>query len=984
MKKVLIGILILIPILILLVVALVTNMLQLQAWIAVEDMLVTDRANGKAVNALQLYLDVRDGTVFNFKDFVKVVVLPEKANQYTVEWEITNVECTDDDYQQEYEDYLDDPVGTPVHPAAMLVDGEGREAQINASGDFKINAYCNFNVTVRAETVTRNFAVNIVGNTVHSVSLVDLDGGTDGRLVVGESKRLSASYVPVDSIITRLDYSSSDPDCVSVDENGVLTALSAGVATISVSADKYQEDGTVTSNNYTVTVDPAASKYGNFVNLPAVAGGKYALDLLGISASDIDVDACVGCTIGDGITVNGETATVAMKDGKRLEITICDAADIQILHGDIFDWKDGEGNYVLGVDERGLKLSAAFVSSIAEGQPQGVVWSTSDESVATVGEDGMVKGVSNGTATITATCGGKTGSVTLNVQKKETYLRLKTSNEALEVGLARQTVFAAERYKFQTNAEGGERYREKEPNSALILLQGEPEDGTAEDIAAFYARYDFLIEEGGDYAHFDSDVPNKIVFDPAALEGKGMVQIKVVATAKYPRFETNRRHTTDRVTLNAVYGVEASTFEQAVRAGEDQKEYACREDNVIPAEILDEFHAPNGGTYYVRMQQRTRRTYALTLSANMRPADGVKLSYKSDVGQCVKLYGDLYGNGHMIYATPEQSDCDSSYLVHASMSGILISNVQLRHEEVEIEKLDAKTFEHDYCLVVEDEGGQSTRITDVRAEYCIFENSRGGVTLRNADLEMDGCVVRNISSSGVYSHARIIDGEYIDFSHLNINNTVFSSVISISISFVFQGFSVNHDNNMGLFSSITPAGSTATDAEISASRAESVAWVEQNLVPKGYVHRINQTGFLDIYNWQDASKANLIDTGDQTTNQLISAFAGPMIQMHPAFRQGVYHYKSLDYFHMGFITAGIWFPLLNEPVFTQVTLEDDRFFCLYSRDLDLDAEVGEGYLALQILHRTELYLYSYKNTSSITPGSTYVMNSQFVSHLHEK
>ena len=79
MKKVLIGILILIPIFILLVVALVSNLIQLQAWIAVEDLSVTYKNSANEVTILQLYLDVRDDTVFHMTDWVDVTVTPDQA-----------------------------------------------------------------------------------------------------------------------------------------------------------------------------------------------------------------------------------------------------------------------------------------------------------------------------------------------------------------------------------------------------------------------------------------------------------------------------------------------------------------------------------------------------------------------------------------------------------------------------------------------------------------------------------------------------------------------------------------------------------------------------------------------------------------------------------------------------------------------------------------------------------------------------------------
>ena len=123
MKKVLIGILILIPIIILLVVALVTNLLQLQVWIAVEDMAVTLKDTETEANELKLYIDVGDNAEYDLHDWVNVEVFPEKANNYTIEWSISNLIYSDEDYQKQYEDYLENPVGVPVHPAATMIDG---------------------------------------------------------------------------------------------------------------------------------------------------------------------------------------------------------------------------------------------------------------------------------------------------------------------------------------------------------------------------------------------------------------------------------------------------------------------------------------------------------------------------------------------------------------------------------------------------------------------------------------------------------------------------------------------------------------------------------------------------------------------------------------------------------------------------------------------------------------------------------------------
>lgn len=61
-------------------------------------------------------------------------------------------------------------------------------------------------------------------------------------------------------------------------------------------------------------------------------------------------------------------------------------------------------------------LSATVSPDTAKQQ---VTWSTSDEGIATVGSDGKVTAVGAGTATITASAGGKQGNATVSVTEPE-------------------------------------------------------------------------------------------------------------------------------------------------------------------------------------------------------------------------------------------------------------------------------------------------------------------------------------------------------------------------------------------------------------------------------------------------------------------------------------------------------------------------------------------------------------------------------------
>lgn len=968
MKKVLIGILILIPIIILLVVALVTNMLQLQAWIAVTDMTVTIKGTDVAASNLELYLNVNTGEEFDLDDWVDVAVFPYKANRYTVEWEFKNLTCTDADYEQQ----------NPTRPAATLVDSAGRDADGNTSGKFKVYAYCNFYVTVRAEAVKHDFFVNIKGDTVYSVSLTDLDGNDEGELTVGESARLCASYVPIDSIITKVQYESDDAGVISVDKNGVITAVGAGSTYVTATADKYDGTGTVTSNRYEVTVKAGASKYGDKVTLERTQDGKYSFEQLGIKAQDVDPGE--NYTVqDDGIVINGEGAMIALKGGKSLDVTLCNENDIVIENAALYAQ---EGGYVLGVGEAGgLALGVKFASALKQTAPQSVTWRSENAAVATVTEQGVVTGVSDGVATITATVGEKTASITLNVQTKVTLLRLKTSNESLEAGLARETVFASYKYVYKTDAEGGSNKFAKEANGFEISIHGEPENATPEELAAFYARYKIEVAEGGEYAHIDEQNPRKVVFNADAMEGKGKVDIKVKASAKYPRFEANQSHTTDYVTLHAVYGVEVNTFEQAIRAGDDQKEYVLQDGNVIERRTADTVTAPDGQEYIVEESQRANKYMAMTLGTSIRVPEDKKVQYhwqgNSDArGVCVTLYGNLYGNGYTISAKPEQVDGWDSYLVHVAISDVTISNVILRHQDIDVEKLDSTTYKNSRCIILEAMFGG--RLNDERVEYTVFENAKGGIDALDCDLTIDGSVFRNLSSIGIYSVARV-SGQNLTFTHINMNNTVFTSLIGIAMNFSWERYGLSAAGQ-GRFTSKSGADGVQ----------ESYKWIEEVLTPKGYVSSLNQTGFLDIYNWQDSSDATLIDTTDPKMNRLIGTMVGPVLTYHPEFQPGVYHGKNgeldVDYFHLGFMESGISFSdILNEHTFTKITMEDNRFFSIRTSTLrydypGLNPTVRDT--VRSVLNLIEVTLYSYRNDVDITPDSFPDFNNQFINHLH--
>ena len=104
MKKVMIGILILIPIIIVFIVAMVSAIVSTQAWISVEDLKLQIKGTENEAETVTYSLDELGSGIVNLYDKIDVVVLPEKANKYVIEWQIVgDITYTDQDYTAKYD-----------------------------------------------------------------------------------------------------------------------------------------------------------------------------------------------------------------------------------------------------------------------------------------------------------------------------------------------------------------------------------------------------------------------------------------------------------------------------------------------------------------------------------------------------------------------------------------------------------------------------------------------------------------------------------------------------------------------------------------------------------------------------------------------------------------------------------------------------------------------------------------------------------------
>ena len=975
MKKVMIGILILIPIIILLVVAMVSSIVSAQAHIAVENIELKYKDSDNTIYELPLNIENVANKVVNLNDYLDVVVFPQKANNYTIEWKISDdIMYTDSEYEKKYNQYVNNPSSSAkVWPAATFVDENGNETSSNTSGKMVIASFCTFTVQVVAENISKTLSVNVMGYDVNRVEVRAQSG--DGKLSIGESVRFVPSYTPIDSIVNDSEWTSSDSQVAIVDQNGVVTGVGEGKAVISHGASVFSTGAKVYGTcEVEVSANGASVRYGNRV---VTSKSILTLSELGISGEAVAVS---GCTIENGevrITANKAVLSV---NGKNFEIEKCGADEIAINNKEFYEYSDD--GYVLAVGEHTLKLSAIWADMTNETVLTNVSWKSNNESVATVNEKGEVKGVSSGLATITATANGKSVSVTINVQNKLASVQLRTSQASLAVGLARETVFASQRFLNPTSVRSDDT---KIANSTHIVVQGEPENATYEELDLFYSAFNFEVVEGGEYAHFDETVRNKLVFsdDGKALEGKGKQSIKVRVSAKYPKYEGMSKFTTQEVTINAIFGVMVSSVAEIEVASKNQRAYAEAEDNILPSQIRHEFTNDYDSSFYcVRTNPSSKSTYAICLEGNVAYTIAEQGEHLVGPEDRLNFYGDVYGNNFMLSTETNQLD-ENTKIMRISWSNVTMSNLILRAnsfpddspaddaDENALKKAeDTKDFTGILGIVGSHVNWNTYRLENVRLEYCIFENAKQAIDVNNSDATFDGCIIRNLKFIGLNTHCRISsEGEvsYPYYSHINLNNIVFSNTLgSVAV--------VNYEN--------FTTTKLATDYRFAATAEANDKWFMDNFYANGINFVLNQTGFIDAYNWQPVSSATLIDAGDYT--ELVAQASDTVMRTNSFFEpRRIIDSNDACWIHIAFITVGVTNNLSVEKLYSQITTQDKRLSYINTSDMQVESTNPVYKLGEQVLKKVSAGIWGYDNKQNIQPTTTYQVNDALIERLHK-
>ena len=257
----------------------------------------------------------------------------------------------------------------------------------------------------------------------HGLQVVLLDG-TDPVTVsvelpeeinvpTGHVRQIPAVIFPT-SASQKVTWESSNPDIMTVDDTGIVTILKPGNSKITVTVDG------VSASSMVHALPPAdeivlpeeilveAKATGTFTVgfIPKNSMAELSYEIEDTTYADVDENGIItGKAVGEtSITVRDKlTGEIA-----KTKLVVCYPVTEIILTPAEVSLKIGETQ----------QLTADVTMRTQTCRNQLVTYASSDESIATVDRNGLIRGVAFGEATITATSGsGVVGSVTVNISR---------------------------------------------------------------------------------------------------------------------------------------------------------------------------------------------------------------------------------------------------------------------------------------------------------------------------------------------------------------------------------------------------------------------------------------------------------------------------------------------------------------------------------------------------------------------------------------
>ncbi len=266
------------------------------------------------------------------------------------------------------------------------------------------------------------------------IPVTELDlGEFSDVMIVGEKQLLAVTVLPLDSTESNIIYASSNTSVATIGGLGRITAVSAGVTTITASCGGK-------SASFTLTVE---EKKSDHIAVTELDMGDYqskmetgSTQLLSVTVLPLNATENTITYVSSApktASVNSMGRISALSVGKATITASCGGKSVSfslkvIKKKDdkipVTDIEIAEHEDELAVDKT-LTLTATVIPSDATDSK--VTFRSSNETIATVNSSGEVKGISKGKVTIYASAGKITKKIPLNIKVETAAININNT-----------------------------------------------------------------------------------------------------------------------------------------------------------------------------------------------------------------------------------------------------------------------------------------------------------------------------------------------------------------------------------------------------------------------------------------------------------------------------------------------------------------------------------------------------------------------------
>lgn len=883
MKKVLIGVLILIPIIIVASVLLTTNIISKNSYLPVDRVELNE-------NYIEFSLD--NG---NTIDTLKATVYPRLAKNHNLTWSI----------EEQHSDipfvYAKDD---PCQDCADLSDKELKEhiatnhidiATIDNNGVVTVYGYGSFIVKVTTEEGNKfaTCSVKVVGDKVTKIELMPY--GSSSKLsendVIsldkGERLLVNPIFTPGGARNKTVTWKSADEKIVEVDKNGILSAKGAGETTISVSSNDTGigtsvkvkvNNGVFKGESYCYTADTTVN-VKNFMNVSDFTTAKVAGGTLSSDGTLIFEENATVATV----TVNGKTFSAIKVDALSDDDIVFKNYDILLQK--LYNKNGDEVEYTV---KRGLPIYLEVVyrnpekagvpevefssNDIAPGSPivnieqfdqSGKKSNVGNVAMIEPNKEGDVKIVAKDRAT-NKTC----TTVELKVVTPVVAINLALNATDAKRGIAAETVFGNKIFNADCTETSPYSFNMDFNYPKDVDFENFEFSTSDESIAKF-------SDEKGSY--------NKLVLKEIPDEKKGLKnKVTITIKAKYPMYDNLPVVAT--YVLNVIDGYTVSNETQLKKALHEKKESVA---------------------IYVKDSTAGGK---LEISAG-NDTDASRITMQEGTS--------MYGNGFIVcFNEQDMINRKNDYfneLLKIKTSNVHVENTILRmgYNDPEAKNGLQQWEKSRRCVRIlhsienyDDETKNNEMINNISFKYCIFENAKTVMEIDGADVNIEGCIFRNSSANSLFIPMAGNTSTYGRLpANVTLKNTVFthSALMPISVTTDFDRDKNRKDESGKVIG--YPEGST---------------W--EDMKKTGYKdHFINVEGFLDIYNWINIDEFATTGSGlipptglGDALDTLISQEGSKIIAnvlLNDQYKDVRHTINNQEYVHLGIVVLGMTSPV---------------------------------------------------------------------------